>query len=189
MPAPPEPLTAKQLDLLKSVAPSLMRLAILFNPASSSWRADQPQIEDAATASGIKLLHLEVSSEADFEPAFAEAREWQALGLMLITDGGLVSASHARIAELALQNRLPSTASFKMPYADDGFLMTYGVDDVAMMSRVADYVDRILRGAKPADLPIVSSTTFQFAINVKTAQTLGLTIPPDIAAQVTDWVK
>jgi putative ABC transport system substrate-binding protein len=118
-----------------------------------------------------------------------EAQAQQAQGLMLIIGSLLTSASHARIAALALQNRLPDIAEFKSPYAEDGFLMTYGADDVAVMSRVADYIDRILRGAKPADLPIEAPTTFQFAVNMKTAQALGVTLPSDLAAQVTDWIQ
>jgi putative ABC transport system substrate-binding protein len=186
----PDALHAKHLDLLKSVVPSLMRVAVLFNPTSSGARDKElPVIQDVASASSIQIQHLEVSTVADFEPAFAQAQTEQAQGLILITDGGPISANHARIAALALQSRLPDVCNFKTPYADDGFLMTYGADDVVMLGQAAGYVDRVLRGANPADLPIEAPTTFQFAINVKTAQTLGVIIPRDVAAQVTDWVQ
>jgi putative ABC transport system substrate-binding protein len=187
--APPQPLTGKQLDLLKSVVPSLMRVAVLFNPTSPAAVADFPQLDDAAGASSIQLLHLEVSSEADFEPTFAKAQAWRAEALMVLTDTSPITPNHARIAAWALQNRLPDIVTFKSPWADDGFLMTYGGDSVALLSRAADYVDRIVLGTKPGDLPVEGPATLQFAINVKTAQTLGLSIPPDIAAQVTDWVQ
>jgi putative ABC transport system substrate-binding protein len=101
----------------------------------------------------------------------------------------MINNNADQIARLAIQSGLTSTSTFKSPFAEAGFLMTYGADNVALSGRAAVYVDRILHGATAADLPVEEPRTFQFAVNLKTVQALGVTIPNDVAAQVTDWIQ
>jgi putative ABC transport system substrate-binding protein len=129
-----------------------------------------------------------VRSTGEFESAFAHMRAWPAQALLIITDDALVRPHSALIAKLAVRGRLPSMAQ-DPGYVEAGGLMSYGTNGLANWVRAASYVDRILRGAKPGDLPIERPTVFEFVVNVKTARALGISFPPDVAAQVTEWIE
>ena len=179
----------KQLELLKSILPGLARLAVLINPASAQATLTYPIVESTASALGIDLLRLEVRSTNDFPSAFDQARAMQAQAVNALADGSLISLNAKQLADMALQHAVPTVSSFKAPFADAGFLMTHGADNIALAARAAYYVDRILNGARPADLPVEQPSKFEFVINMSTARVLGITIPPDVATQVTEWVQ
>jgi putative ABC transport system substrate-binding protein len=179
----------KWLELLQSIVPGLIHVAVLINPThTSSADLSYPGLESAATPLGVDLLRLEVRTPEDLESAFSQARAWQAQAVIVPPDGGMLNVNAGQIARLALHNRLPSITSFKS-FADAGFMLSFGVDTKPLYARAAFFVDRILRGAKPADLPIEEPRTLQLVVNMKTVQALGVTIPSDVAAQVTDWIQ
>jgi putative tryptophan/tyrosine transport system substrate-binding protein len=129
-----------------------------------------------------------VHSSADFEGVFGEAEARRVQALYIVSDSGVINANYGRIADLALHKRLPSIGAFR-PYVEAGGLMSYGPSLTALYARAGYYVDRILRGAPPGDLPIEQPSVFEFPVNVKTAQALGIAFPPDVAAQVTEWLQ
>jgi putative tryptophan/tyrosine transport system substrate-binding protein len=168
-------LTAKRLELLKEVLPRVSRVAVLWDPFS----ADQlREAEKAARALGIRLQPLEVRNlPHDLEHAFQVAVQQRAGGLLLLASP-LFFRERARLAELALRHRLPLSTTRLV--AEAGALMGYGTNASTGYRRAAHYVDRILRGARPADLPIEQPTEFELVLNVRTAKALGLTIPPSV---------
>ena len=113
---------------------------------------------------------------------------WPAQALLVVSEPVLINPHYALIAGLAVRSRLPAMASLR-PYVEAGGLMSYGTNLLAHYVRVATYVDRIMRGAKPGDLPIERPTDYEFVVNLKTAQALGISFPSDVAAQVTDWIE
>jgi putative ABC transport system substrate-binding protein len=173
----------KQLELLRSVIPGLARVAVLATrevPYSYGTTA-------AATALGVKLLSLSVTEAAEFESAFGQARAWNAQALMAWPEDRLINPSVSQLAVLALQNGLPSISWFKF-FADFGFAMSYGPDQRGVYARAAYFVNRILQGTKPSELPLEEPNAYALAVNVRTLRGLAVTLPPDVAAQVTDWV-
>ncbi len=179
--------SVKQIDMLRAVVPRLTRVAELANPNWESAGTAYPLIESAASAVGIDVLRIDVRARADFEPALTQAHAQNAQALIVPADGSLMNLNAGHIADLARMYRLPSISSFTEPFAEAGFLMTYGPDQRRLAARAAYFVDRILRGARPADLPVEEPLEFEFAINRSTAQALSLSISPDLAAQVTRW--
>jgi putative ABC transport system substrate-binding protein len=182
--------SAKFLELLKSIVPGLTRVAVL-HPAGGVGAANVivPRIQEAANSLAVQLLLVEVASADDFAPAFASIRGWRAQALYVVSGvGTAINANYAAIAELALQGGLPSITS-GAPYARAGGLMSFSANSSRQFGRAAYYVDRILRGANPGDLPVEQPTAFDVTFNSKTAQALGLTIPSDVAAQVTEWIQ
>jgi putative tryptophan/tyrosine transport system substrate-binding protein len=173
---------AKRVELLRDAAPAISRLAILFGSTVQSTAAAQ-----AAASMGLQVLALQTSEIDAFQTAFAAAVEWQADAL-LTTGGPAFSASTEQIVAFARANRLPAIY-YRKEFAEAGGLMAYGPDIPAMFHRAAFYVDRILKGAKPGDLPLERPTRFDVAVNLGTAQALGLTLPPEVAARVTEWVQ
>jgi ABC-type uncharacterized transport system substrate-binding protein len=182
------PLSSKQLELLRDVVPGLERVALILysnNPASNAVTLAQRQL--AAGALGVQVQALYFGSADDLAPVFAVATGWPAHGV-IVADSVITLAQRAHIAELAARSRLPAMFGSK-EMVDAGGLMSYGTSQRSTYRRAAIYVDKILRGAKPADLPVEQLTTVEFAVNVKAAQALGLTLPSDVAAQVTEWVQ
>jgi len=172
-------LSAKRVELLKELLPGLTRLVILSNPATSRII---PQLisdtEQAAQASGISSRVLEVSESGDFERAFTVMVAERTEALIVLPD--LMFAAQTRhIVELAARSRLPAMY-WSRRYVVEGGLISYGGDHRAMHYRAAAYVDRILKGAKPGELPVEQPTKFEFVVNLKTAKTLGLTLPPHL---------
>jgi len=178
-------LGAKRLELLKEVVPGLARVAYFWesSPAGALGLAD---IQAPAQALGLQVQALEVKMVDEFEAAFAAASRERAEAFL--TNGALFRQQRVRLAELAARTRLPSIHADRS-YAEAGLLMSYGEDLFDLQRRSATYVDKILRGANPAELPVEQPSKFELVVNLKTAQALGVTIPPSLAGQVTEWIR
>jgi putative ABC transport system substrate-binding protein len=171
-------LAAKRLELLKEALPSVARVAILWNAANPVKALDWQQTEVAGRALALTLDSREVRSPDDFPAAFNAIRRARPDALMTLEDP-VVFRHMSLVVEFAARERLPAMYGLR-EYADAGGLMTYGVNLTDLARRGATYVDRILKGAKPANLPVQQPTTFELVINMKTARTLGVTIPPSL---------
>jgi putative ABC transport system substrate-binding protein len=171
-------LVGKQLELLKAVVPRVSRVALLGNPANPGTAPMVRRAQDAARELGIRLQPLEARSPGEIDSAFAAMTRERAGALIVLLD--VMFAEHrARIADLAAKHRLPAVYGLQ-EYAEVGGLMVYGSSFVDRFRRAAIFVDKILKGAKPADLPVEQPTKFELVINMKTAKALGLTIPPSL---------
>ncbi len=168
----------KRVELLKEILPGATRLGVLGNPTNPWTALMVKEIEVAARTLGMQLQRLEVERPTDFEAAFGAAIRGRAAALLVLEDG-LNFAYMATIVGLAAKNRLPAAYGYR-EYVDAGGLMSYGVNVPDLYRRAATYVDKILKGAKPADLPVEQPTKYELAINLKTAKALGLTIPPSL---------
>jgi putative ABC transport system substrate-binding protein len=166
----------KRVDLLKEAMPTMTRVAVLSNLSHPGEASELRATREAARALGLAIEHFEVGSDDDFEPAFAAIAQGKCDGLIAFPDA-LKNFNREKIVGFALRRRLPSIYGWKM-YAEAGGLMSYGpvLDDVSV--RVAVYVDKILKGVKPADLPVEQPTKLEMVVNLKTAKALGLEIPP-----------
>jgi len=167
----------KNLELLREVLPRLSSLGVLVNPSNPAARTFVSEIERIARPIGIRVTPFEAQTLKELEHVFRETSRQKPDGLLVSTTEGLFFAHQRLIADLALRNRLPLVFAAPADYVDAGALLGYGSSSVAMFREAARYVDRILRGAKPADLPVERPTTFELVINLKTAKALGLTIP------------
>jgi len=166
----------KQLELLKEVIPKVRRVAVLSNPGNSPAQPlIMSSVEGAARSLGLQLQLLEARGPGEFDSAFAVMAKERA-GALLVTGDPMFFLHRARLAELAVKNRLPSMST-QGQWVEAGGLMSYGPSFPDLYRRAATYVDKILKGARPADLPIEQPTKFELVINLKTAQALGLTIP------------
>jgi len=174
-------LAAKQLQLLKEVVPKVSRVAFLRNPDNPSSAAWSREAEAAARGLGVRLQTLEARNPQEIDSAFAAMTRERAGALLIFADG-IFLRQRRQIAELAVKRRLPSIYG-TTAYAEAGGLMTYSANFLDVQRRAATFVDKILKGAKPADLPIEQPTKFDFVINLKTAKALGLTIPPSMLLQ------
>ena len=181
-------LGGKRLELLKEAVPKLARVAVLYDPATpASVREVKEVLPVAARALGLTIQPWEVRDADDFEKVFAALNKERPDGLY-VPGGPLMSANEKRIVGFALKSRLPSMYSSREA-VDAGGLMSYGADLADSYRRVAYYVDRILKGAKPADLPVEQPTKFELVINLKTAKQIGLTIPPEVLARADKVIK
>jgi len=167
-------LVTKRLEVLKDAIPRARRVAVLANPDNASTAQDLQAMEIAAKGLSMALLTFLARRPADLDGAFAVIAKENVDALAVIEDAILIP-SNKRIAELAVKHRLPSISFIE--YADAGGLFGYGPNVFALYRRAAVFVDKILKGAKPADLPIERPTTFEFVINMKTAKALGFTVP------------
>jgi putative tryptophan/tyrosine transport system substrate-binding protein len=174
-------LGGKWLEVLTEIAPGLKRVAIMLNPDVVSISAFMPLLETAARSLKIVPITAPVHSDLEIETAIIALGREPGGGLVVIPDGGFTSTHRAPIILAAARNNVPAIypASY---YAREGGLLSYGVDLVDIWRRAATYVDRILRGAKPADLPVQFPTKFEMVVNLKTAKALGLTIPETLLA-------
>ena len=181
-------LGGKRLELLKEAVPKLARVAVLYDPANpGSVREVKEVLPVAARALGLTIQPWEVRAADDFEKVFAALNKQRPDGLY-VAGGPLMSANQKRIVGFALKSRLPSVYQHREA-VDAGGLMSYGADLADSYRRVAYYVDRILKGAKPADLPVEQPTKFELVINLKTAKQIGLTIPPEVLARADKVIK
>jgi putative tryptophan/tyrosine transport system substrate-binding protein len=180
-------LGGKRLQLLKEARPGLSRAAVLLDPSVPTAALEMPYVEDAARSLKVELLVAEVRAAGDFERAFAAMVKGRAEGLVTV-GGNLYFAHRARIVELAAQHRLPSIFAVRA-FADAGGLMAYGADTADSFRRAAAYVDKILRGARPGDLPIEQATKLQLVVNLRTARALGLTLPPSLLARADEIIE
>jgi putative ABC transport system substrate-binding protein len=180
-------LAGKRLELLKETIPRLSRVAVLWNPqnpaSAQSWKESQL----AARELGLQLYSMEVKGSDKFESAFKEAIKARSAALAL-TQSPFINAYLKQIADLATKSRLP-TISPRGDFVDGGGLMSYGPDQVEPYRRLASMVDKILKGVKPADLPVEQPTKFELVLNLKTAKDLGLTIPPIVMMRADKVVK
>jgi ABC-type uncharacterized transport system substrate-binding protein len=178
-------LVGKRLELLRQAIPQLHRLAILAD-AGYAEPMEADRVKSTAQAFGLEAARVGVWRAEDIAPAFETLRN-KADALYVVSDA-LIAANRARIVALALDGRLPTIMSYD-DYVEAGGLMSYGPDYADLFRRAADMVDKILRGTKPGDIPVEQPTKFEFAINVKTAAALGLTIPQTLLATVDEVVK
>jgi len=176
-------LVPKRLELLKQVAPSASRVAILWNPANASTRPQVKIAEAAAPALGATVIPVGVKGPRrdDVDRAFETIGKERPGSLLVVGDATLGDHRH-RISALAIEHRLPTSGSHSA-WAESGLLMSYGTDFVHLFRRSALLVDKILKGAKPADLPVEQPTKFELVINLKTAKALGLTVQPSLLAR------
>jgi putative tryptophan/tyrosine transport system substrate-binding protein len=174
-------ITAKELELLKEIVPHLSRVAVLFNPTTTLHVALLKELEVAATILRVRLQSISVRAPNEIDSAFAKMAKNPADALITLDDP-LMALQSRRIVELAMLQRLP-TISTERSYAEAGVLVSYGASFPDLFRRAATYVDKILKGAKPADLPVEQPTKFELVINLKTAKALGLTIPPILLAR------
>jgi len=179
-------LSGKQLELLKATVPKLSRVAVLGNSANPGNALALKEIERAAAA--LKLHSLDVLDPRDIEPAFFNATKAGGEAILLLGSPVLNSAKRTRIFELAAKYRLPASY-YTAEWVEAGGLMTYGASRNDLARRAASFVDRILKGTKPADLPVEQPTKFEFVINLKTAKQIGLTIPPNVLARADRVIK
>jgi ABC-type uncharacterized transport system substrate-binding protein len=168
-------LGGKRLELLKEIVPNLSSVAVLLNSKNPQSQIELREMRTAAQAMGLRLHPAEISTEDGLEAAFSAMRSAAVQALVVLTDPILFS-QRKRIVDLAEQNRLPAMYFFQ-GFAEEGGLMSYGPSDTDLFRRAAAYADRILKGAKPADLPIEQPTKFDLFINLKAAGALGVAIP------------
>ncbi len=180
-------LSGKQLELIKETVPKLTRVAVLANSNEPGNAQNLKDVEVAAAGLGIKPQVLNVTSPRDIETAFrAAAKERANAGLVLPSP---ISAVHrAALASRAIKNRLP-VVYWRSDFVEAGGLMSYGTSFTDLYRRAATYVDKILKGAKPTDLPIEQPTKFEFFVNLKAAKQIGLTIPPNVLARADKVIK
>jgi putative tryptophan/tyrosine transport system substrate-binding protein len=180
-------IAGKQLELLKEVAPAASRVAVLTNPTNGSHAAFVRQLQVAARSLGAQLQVLEVRSPDQLEDAFAAMKKESVAALLVLTDA-MFFGQHRRLADLAARSGLPAMFS-QREFIDAGGLVSYGPSLSDMFRRAATHVDKILKGAKPGDLPVEQPTKFELVINLKTARALGLTIPQSVLLRANDVIE
>jgi putative ABC transport system substrate-binding protein len=180
-------ISGKQLELLKDVVPKLSRVAVFGTSTATTTALSLKEVEPAAGAFGVKLQNLDILDPKDIETAFRAAGEGRA-GAILVLPGSIFNSNRKQIAKLAVKSRLPAIYSHS-EYVVDGGLMTYSASQRDLDRRAATYVDKILKGAKPADLPVEQPTKFEFVINLKAAKQIGLTIPPNVLVRADKVIK
>jgi ABC-type uncharacterized transport system substrate-binding protein len=180
-------LGGKRLELFKEAVPKVARVAFLYDPAVPIGVVELKEVQAAARALRLSIQPWEIQSADGFERVFAALNKERPDGLYM-TSGRLMSSNVKRTAGFALKSRLPSVYG-RGDFVDAGGLMSYGADQADSYRRVAYYVDRILKGAKPADLPVEQPTKFELVINLKTAKQIGLTIPPEVLARANKLIK
>jgi putative ABC transport system substrate-binding protein len=171
-------LTGKRLELLREIVPKISRVAVLWTSTGSGTRAALQELEGASGALKVKLQYLDVQNPKDIENAFRAGAKGRAEGV-LVMGGAILVSQRVQIVEFAAKNRLPAIYH-RTEFVEEGGLMFYGVNLPDLSRRAAVYVDKILKGAKPADLPVEQPIKFEFIINLKAAKQIGLTIPPNV---------
>jgi ABC-type uncharacterized transport system substrate-binding protein len=180
-------LVTKRLEILKEVVPSASRIAVFFHAANPTLLRQLKDIQDIAPAFRVTVLSVPVTGPDDFDRAFNMMRKERAAGLMVL-GSPLIGVHRRQILDLAAKSRLPAIYTVRES-PDAGGLMSYGTNFHELWRRAATYVDKILKGAKPADLPVEQPTKFEFVINLKTAKALGLTIAPSVLLQADQVIQ
>jgi putative tryptophan/tyrosine transport system substrate-binding protein len=181
-------LNGKRLDLLREIVPKLSRVAVLGTSTQPGNEQSLKEVELAAKAFGVKLQYLNVLSSKDVDTAFRAATKGRADAVLMLLAGPVFNPSRTPIIELAVKNRLPVIYRNRVD-VEAGGLVSYGVDLTDLYRRAATYVDKILKGAKPADLPVEQPIKFEFIINLKAAKQIGLTIPPNVLVRADKVIK
>jgi putative ABC transport system substrate-binding protein len=180
-------LGGKRLELLKNIIPQLTRVAILTDPGTGGHAPQMKELEVAAPALGLQLQAVEVRAPNELENAFSAMMTGRA-GAFIGLQQPTLDRLRGRIVDLAAKHRLPAMYP-NSEYVERGGLMCYAADIVAMFRRSAVYVDKILKGAKPAELPVEQPTKFEFVINLKAAKRIGLTVPPNVLARANKVIR
>jgi putative ABC transport system substrate-binding protein len=181
-------LIGKWTDLLKDLSPNIARAGLLFNPVTSPFYSHLlREIETGRQPGDIEVIGLSVSTTAELETAVGTMAQ-QKGGSLLVAPDPFVVVRIKEIAQLAAQSRLPAISVYR-PFTTEGGLMSYGPDTADIFRRSAGYIDRILKGANPADLPVQQPDTFEFTINLKTARMLGMTVPPTLLATADEVIE
>jgi len=182
-----EELVAKRLELLRELIPQARVIGVLFNPNSPTAEHQMSETQGAARTLGLELHVVRASSELDFEPAFA-ALVRQRVAALLVETSPFFNSRREPLIALAARHRLPAVYFYRF-FVREGGLISYGPDSIDPYRRAAGYVDRILKGEKPADLPVQAPTKFELAINLKTAKTLGLDVPDRLLALADEVIE
>jgi len=180
-------LSGKQLELLKEIVPKLARVVFIGMSTEPGNAQALREIELAARAYGIKLQNIDIRDSKDIENGLREASQGRA-GAVLVPQLPILASQRKQITELAVKRRLPAVYG-QAEYVDIGGLIYYGPSITELFRRAATYVDKILKGAKPSDLPVEQPTKFEFVVNLKTAKQIGLTIPPNVLARADRVIK
>jgi ABC-type uncharacterized transport system substrate-binding protein len=180
-------IAGKQLELLKEAVPNVSRVAVLWNPNTPGNAPAANEAESAARVLKVELQLLEARKLDDFESAFA-AMSARRAGALLVVGDVMFTTYRTQLAKLALKSRLPAMYGGRQ-FPEDGGLMSYGTDSLDNFRRAASYVDRILKGARPGDLPIERSAKFELVINLKTAKAIGVTIPPSLLGRADQVIE
>src|SRR6266480_1254031 len=180
-------LSGKLLELTKEAIPKASRMAVLAYSSSPNWKLYFKQMEGPARSLGVQLLAFQLGAPDEIDSVFGTLRSKRAEAV-IIPASGFLSLYKKRITELAAQSRLPAIGS-NAPWAEEGCLLAYGPISGESSRRAAMYVDKILKGAKPAELPVEQPTKFELVINLKTAKQIGLTIPPNVLARADRVIK
>jgi len=180
-------LEGKRLELLKEIVPKLSRVAVLLNPANPFTALARKETQVSAEALHLKLEPVEVKAIEEFETAFARIARQRPGAVVMLADRFLL-ANRARIVDFAVERRLPVMYPYR-EFVDGGGFASYGANYPDMFRRAATYVDKILKGTKPADLPVEQPTKFELVINLKAAKQIGVTIPPNVLARADKVIK
>src|SRR5215813_2173375 len=180
-------LSGKRLEVLKEIVPRLSRVAVLGNSTAPGNAQILKEVKVAAEALGIQLQYIEVQAPKDIETSFRAASKGHAEAA-LVRAGPVADSHRTQVVDLAVKNRLPGIYD-RREFVDDGGLMSYGTNFAELSRRAAVYVDKILKGAKPADLPVEQPRKFELVINLKAATQIGLTIPPNVLLQADKVIK
>ena len=180
-------LSPKRLELIREIVPGLARIAVLANTSNDAVRRDWARIETAARSLGVQSQLLDLRESDALGPTFDDASARRADALVVVIDA-ITQANQQRIVDLAMKHRLPAIYSSR-EFVDAGGLMSYGVSYPDLYRRAATYVDKILKGTKPADLPVVQPTKFELVINLKTAKALGIEVPPTLLARADEVIE
>ena len=180
-------ISVKWLELLKEIAPRVTRVTFMYDPANPSWPGYLRPIEAAAPSLGMQVSAQAVHNPAEIE-AVLDAQARALNGGVIVLASPLVETDRKQIIALAAKHRLPAIYHFR-EYVEDGGLASYGADQFDLYRRAATYVDRVLKGDKPSDLPVQFATKFELAINLRTAKALGLTIPETLLATADEVIQ
>jgi len=180
-------ISGKQLELLKEIVPRLSRVAVLGTSTNPGNTQSLRETELAASAFGVKLQFLDILGPQDIQTAFQDTRKGRADGVLVLA-GSILNSHRTQVVELVVKSRLPAIYPYP-EYLEDGGLMTYSVSFNDLFRRAATYVDKILKGSKPADLPVEQPTKFELIINLKAAKQIGLTIPPSVLARADKVIR
>ena len=181
-------LSGKRLELLKETVPRLSRVAVFVSSTSPDYAQTLKEIQLAAGALGVKLQSLDIRSPEDFETAFQAAAKGRAEAGLVRVPGPILSPRRTEVAGLAIKRRIPVIYD-RAEEVEAGGLLSYGVSVPDLHRRAATYVDKILKGAKPADLLVEQPIKFEFVVNLKAAKAIGLTIPPNVLARADRVIK
>jgi putative ABC transport system substrate-binding protein len=183
-------LVGKRLELLTQAVPGVSRVAVLRLPGALGERTEKEMLKEAEVAArdlGVRLQFVEARGPADFDRAFSDMSSARA-GALIVLPANMFLREHRRLVDLAAKNRLPAVYTSRES-VDAGGLMSYGANQADMQRRAATFVDKILKGAKPGDLPVEQPTKFELIINLKTAKDLGLTIPQSVLARADEVIQ